>query len=101
MSLYKKPGSKFWWYAFTFKGTRIQKSTKVENRREAENIEKAAWTQFARGEVGPRGQTQSRTQDYRPASRCARNELQSPEERQPEEFESDIHGAEGPRRSIV
>jgi integrase len=50
--LYKKPGSRFWWYAFTFKKRRIQKSTKVENLREAQGIEKAAWTQLARGEVG-------------------------------------------------
>jgi integrase len=52
MSLYEKRGSRFWWYKFTFKGKRIQKSTKVENEREAGNIEKAAWTQLARGEVG-------------------------------------------------
>lgn len=52
MSVYKKPGSKYWWYAFVFKGRRIQKSTRVENRREAENIEKAGWTQLARGEAG-------------------------------------------------
>ncbi len=52
MSLYKKSGSRFWWFTFVFKGSRIQKSSKVENRREAENIEKAAWTQLARGEVG-------------------------------------------------
>lgn len=52
MSVYKKPGSKYWWYSFVFKKKRIQKSTKVENKREAENIEKAAWTQLARGEVG-------------------------------------------------
>lgn len=50
--IYRKPGSRFLWYAFTFKNKRVQKSTKVENRREAENIEKAAWTQLARGEVG-------------------------------------------------
>jgi integrase len=52
MSLYRKPGSRFWWYSFVFKGKRIQKSTKVENRREAENISRARWTQFARAEVG-------------------------------------------------
>lgn len=52
MSLYKKSGSRFWWYAFVFKGQRIQRSAKVENRREAENIEKAAWVQHARSEVG-------------------------------------------------
>jgi len=52
MALYKKAGSKFWWYEFVFHGRRIQRSTKVENRHAAGDIEKAAWTQFARGEVG-------------------------------------------------
>jgi len=51
MSVYKQEGSKYFWYGFTFKGKRVQKSTKVTNQREAENIEKAAWTQLARGEV--------------------------------------------------
>ncbi|MGB2652706.1 MAG: site-specific integrase, partial [Candidatus Acidiferrum sp.] len=51
MSVYKQEGSKYFWYGFTFKGRRVQKSTKVTNQREAENIEKAAWTQLARGEV--------------------------------------------------
>ena len=49
MAVYRR--GKTWWYGFVFKGKRVQKSTKVENRREAENIEKAAWTQLARGEV--------------------------------------------------
>ena len=52
MSVYKQEGSKFFWYGFTFKGRRVQKSAKVTNQREAENIEKAAWVQLARGEVG-------------------------------------------------
>lgn len=51
MSVYKQEGSKYFWYGFMFKGKRVQKSTKVTNQREAENIEKAAWTQLARGEV--------------------------------------------------
>jgi integrase len=50
MALYRR-GRK-WWYNFTFRGKRVQKSTKVENRREAEKIEKGAWIQWARGEVG-------------------------------------------------
>src|SRR6266571_5857231 len=49
MAIYKRGG--VWWYGFIFNGRRIQRSTKVENKREAENIEKAAWTQLARGEV--------------------------------------------------
>jgi integrase len=52
MSIYRKQGSRFFWFSFTFNGKRIQKSTKVTNAREAEGIEKAAWTQLARGEVG-------------------------------------------------
>src|SRR6266436_9527752 len=51
MSVYKQEGSKYFWYGFTFKGKRVQKSTKVTNEREAEGIERAAWTQLARGEV--------------------------------------------------
>jgi len=51
MSVYKQEGSKYFWYGFTFRGKRVQKSTKVTNEREAENIEKAAWVQLARGEV--------------------------------------------------
>ena len=50
MACYKR--GKVWWFSFVFDGQRIQRSTKVENRREAENIAKAAWTQLARGEVG-------------------------------------------------
>lgn len=50
MSLYRK--GRFWWFDFRFNGVRVQRSTKVENRREGENIEKAAWVQLARGEVG-------------------------------------------------
>jgi integrase len=49
MAIYKRGG--VWWYGFIFNGQRVQRSTKVENKREAENIEKAAWTQLARGEV--------------------------------------------------
>jgi integrase len=50
--IYERPDSKNLWYSFVFSGRRIQKSTKVSNWREAEKIEKAAWTQLARNEVG-------------------------------------------------
>ena len=50
--LYKKQGSNKWWYSFTFHGRRIQKSSGVENRKEAEVIEAAKRTQLAKGEVG-------------------------------------------------
>jgi integrase len=52
MDVYKVPGSKKWHYGFTFNGHRVQKSSRVENRKEAEGIASAAWTQLARGEVG-------------------------------------------------
>jgi integrase len=50
MAIYRR--GKTWWYSFTFNGRQIQRSAKVKNKREAEKIEKAAWTQLARGEVG-------------------------------------------------
>jgi integrase len=43
---------KTYWYSFVFNGRRIQRSAKVKNKKEAENIERAKWTQLARGEVG-------------------------------------------------
>jgi len=52
MSVYCKPGSKFYWFRFNFKNRRIQKSSRVTNRREAESIEAAYRTQLAKGEVG-------------------------------------------------
>lgn len=50
--LYKKEGSSKWWYSFTFRGRRYQKSSGVENRKEAEAIEAAFRTSLAKGEVG-------------------------------------------------
>jgi len=50
--LYKKEGSKKWWYDFTYHGRRVPKSSGVENRKEAEDIAAAARTQLAKGEVG-------------------------------------------------
>jgi len=52
MSLFKKPASRFWQGAFTYRGTRHQFSTRVEDKHEAEGILKAKWVQLARGEVG-------------------------------------------------
>jgi integrase len=49
MSLFKR-GS-IWWFTFQFNGRRIQRSSKVENRRVAEDIERAFRTNLARGEV--------------------------------------------------
>jgi len=50
MSIYKR-GRKYW-YNFVFNGERVQNSTKVGNKKDARDIEKAAWVQLARGEVG-------------------------------------------------
>jgi integrase len=50
--VYKKEGSCKWWYSFTFHGRRYQKSSGVENRKEAEGIEAAFRTSLAKGEVG-------------------------------------------------
>jgi integrase len=50
MSVYKR-GNK-WWYTFVFDGVRVQRSTKVGNKNDARDIERGAWTQLARGEVG-------------------------------------------------
>lgn len=49
MSLFKR-GS-IWWFTFQFNGQRIQRSSKVENRRVAGDIESAFRTNLARGEV--------------------------------------------------
>jgi integrase len=48
----KKRKSRVWWYSFVFNGERIQESTKVKNKRAAEQIEAARKTQLAKGEVG-------------------------------------------------
>ncbi|MBZ5641594.1 MAG: site-specific integrase [Acidobacteriia bacterium] len=50
MSIYRRGGK--YWYSFVFNGRRVQASTKVGNKNDARDIEKAAWTQLARGEVG-------------------------------------------------
>ncbi len=47
--LYKR--GNVWWFTFRFDGQRIQRSSKVENRRVAEEIERAYRTNLARGEV--------------------------------------------------
>jgi len=50
MAIYKR--GETWWYSFVFEGRRIQRSTKVSNKNDARDIEKAAWTQLAKGLVG-------------------------------------------------
>lgn len=50
--VYKQPKSRFWSYRFTWQGREIRKSTKVTNKRDAEDIERAVRTALAKGEVG-------------------------------------------------
>jgi site-specific recombinase XerD len=50
--LYKKEGSRFWWYDFMFDGRRIQESARTENRKAALDIEAGRRIQLAKGEVG-------------------------------------------------
>jgi integrase len=38
MQFYKRPGSKFWWFKFVYRGVRYQESTKQTNRRKAEDL---------------------------------------------------------------
>jgi integrase len=52
MALYKRGG--VWWYKFNWNGRTIRASTKVTNKRTAEQIEAARKTQLAKGEVGIR-----------------------------------------------
>lgn len=48
--VYKRGG--IYWYKFVWKGELIRASTRLSNRREAEQIEAAKRTALAKGEVG-------------------------------------------------
>ena len=50
--LYKREGSTKWWYSFTRNGHRYQGSTKLENRKAAEDYEAGRIVQIAKREVG-------------------------------------------------
>lgn len=50
MALYKR--GKTWWMSFQYEQRHIQKSTKCQNKRDAETVERAFRTQLAKGEVG-------------------------------------------------
>lgn len=50
MALYKR--GKTWWMSFQYQQRHIQKSTKCQNKRDAEAVERAFRTQLAKGEVG-------------------------------------------------
>ena len=50
MAVYKN--GKFYWFQFEYDGKRYRKSTKIGNRRAAEDIESAFRTALAKGDVG-------------------------------------------------
>ena len=50
MGVYKRGG--VWWYKFNWNGRTIRASTKITNKRTAEQIEAARKTELAKGEVG-------------------------------------------------
>lgn len=50
MALYKR--GKIWWMSFQQDRRHFQKSTKCQNKRDAETVERAYRTQLAKGEVG-------------------------------------------------
>ena len=50
MALYKR--GKIWWMSFQQDQRHFQKSTKCQNKRDAETVERAYRTQLAKGEVG-------------------------------------------------
>jgi integrase len=50
MALYKRGNT--WWMNFWFNNEHVQKSTKCKNKRDAEVVERAYYTQLAKGEVG-------------------------------------------------
>jgi len=50
MGIYKRGNT--WWYEFYFNAERVRASTKQSNKRVAEQMEAAAKTQLAKGEVG-------------------------------------------------
>lgn len=52
MSIYKRPGSKFYWYKFTFDGELVQQSSKCTNKADARTVRDAHRTQLALGKIG-------------------------------------------------
>jgi len=50
MALYKR--GKTWWMSFQYAQRHIQRSTRCQNKRDAETVERAYRTQLAKGEVG-------------------------------------------------
>jgi integrase len=61
MSVYKRPDSKYWWFKLTLGGKLYQRPTKLSNKREAEDYERAFRTKLINGEVGLDGPKTSPT----------------------------------------
>lgn len=61
MAVYKQAKSRYWWYKFVWNGEQKRASTKVTNKRDAEQIEAAKRTALAKGEVGIKEKPQSPT----------------------------------------
>lgn len=52
MAIYKRPGSKYYWFKFVFDGELVQRSSKCSNKTDARTVESAFRTQLALGKVG-------------------------------------------------
>jgi integrase len=52
MSVYKRPGSKYYWMKFTFDGRLVQRTTRVTSKTDAKTVESAYRTQLALAKVG-------------------------------------------------
>ena len=59
MSVYKRGDT--WWYRFQWQGRLTRNSTRVGNKRDAEQIEAAERTRLAKGEVGIKQKPKSPT----------------------------------------
>jgi integrase len=52
MAIYKRKGSKYYWFKFVFDGELIQRSSKCSNKADARTVESAFRTQLALGKIG-------------------------------------------------
>lgn len=52
MALYKRTGSKYYWFKFVFDGSLVQRSSQCTNRKDAATVESAFRLQLALGKIG-------------------------------------------------
>lgn len=50
MSIFKRPGSKYYWFKFHFNGERVQRSSKATNIKDAKLAESEHYKKLLRGE---------------------------------------------------